>query len=231
SWAASLSWLRQNSVSEAFSVLFPGSGLNPLICKTDNKDIFDTGICLRVTDCLYYGGESKGPCGGGIGSCCIFTKKCDETTNLFISHFVNPPFSSVDVGTGECKLTVNPMNSNICQYRLDFDEFNILGPDASSNCVDDFFGVTGGSHTPKVCGDLTGQHMYVNVKPGGGPIVITMDTSSVRTFARKWNIKITQINCNAPDRAPAGCLQFFNETSGSVKSFNFRRQTSFDVEG
>ncbi|XP_018016005.1 uncharacterized protein LOC108672785 [Hyalella azteca] len=222
-----LSWLRQNSVSEAFSVLFPVSGLDPLICKTTNDDNYNAGICLRVTDCLYYRGESFGACGGGIGSCCVFAKKCGETTDMFISHFVSSTFSSVDKGSGECKLTVNPMNSNICQYRLDFDAFSIIGPDASSNCVDDFFGVTGGSYTPKVCGDLTGQHMYINVKPGGGPIVLTMDTSSVRTMGRKWDIKITQISCNSPDRAPAGCLQFFNETSGSVKSFNFRRQNAF----
>lgn len=85
-------------------------------------------------------------------------KKCDQTTNMFISNFVNPSFSTIDSGTGECKLTVNPMNSNICQYRLDFDTFEILGPNRHSKCVDDFFGVTGGSPVPKMCGDLTGQH-------------------------------------------------------------------------
>jgi len=77
---------------------------------------------------------------------------------MFVSHFVNPTFSSLDRGTGECKLTVNPMNSNICQYRVDFLSFDIIGPDSSSVCVDDFMGITGGTPVPKLCGDLSGQH-------------------------------------------------------------------------
>lgn len=50
--------------------------------------------------------------------------------------------------------------------------------------------------------------VYVNVKPGGGPIVLTSDTSKVRTMARKWNIKITQISCNAPERGKCLLMQY-----------------------
>jgi len=213
-------WFRENSVSEAFSVLFNPS--NRRICRTAQNEVYNMGVCTRVTDCMYYSGESYGSCGIGLGSCCVFEKKCGESTDLFISHFVNPSFSTVDRGTGECRLTVKPMNPNICQYRLDFENFEILGPSNASKCVNDFFGVTGGSAVPKLCGELTGQHVYVNVKPGGGPILLTTDTSKVHTMARTWNIRITQIACDSPERAPAGCLQFFNETSGTVKSFNFK---------
>lgn len=117
---AGLSWLRQNSMSEAISgsciwfieiiviqmkfiasvhktscnkkktqikprfeikcttlisfvhlVLFPMAGLNPLICETAQDEVFELGTCLRVTDCLYYRGESFGSCGAGLGSCCV----------------------------------------------------------------------------------------------------------------------------------------------------------------
>jgi len=222
---------RQNSLTEAISVLFPDVSSPALTCASRAADTpYREGSCIRVTDCMLYRGRNVGGCGGGLGSCCVFEKKCGESTNLFTSHFVSPSFTTVDQGQGECKLTVVPNNPSICQYRLDFDQFKILGPDASSKCVDDFFGVTGGSSVPKLCGDLTGQHVYVNVKPAGGPIVLTVDTSKMKTMARKWNIKITQISCSSPERAPAGCLQFFNETSGTVRSFNYRRTLFEDTE-
>merc|ERR1712098_570899 len=68
-------------------------------------------------------------------------------------------------------------------------------------------------------------------KPAGGPIVLTVDTSKMKTMARKWNIKITQISCSSPERAPAGCLQFYNETSGTIRSFNFKSPALTEVEG
>ncbi|KAF2347933.1 CUB domain [Trinorchestia longiramus] len=150
---------------------------------------------------------------------------------MLVSHFVSRTFTTTSAGTGECKLTVNPRHNNICQYRLDFDSFNIAQPDLSSDCTQDFFGVTGGSMVPKLCGDLTGQHIYVNVEPGGGPIILTMDTSKTLDMKRDWNVKITQIDCDSPYRAPAGCLQFYNETSGLVKSMNFKGIDPPDEEG
>jgi len=223
-------FFNRGGLSEMYSVLFPDLSARPLSCRATRNDYYGIGSCIRVTDCMLYSGTNVGSCGGGLGSCCVFEKKCGESTSLFTSHFINPPFSTVDPGSGECKLTVVPNNPSICQYRLDFEEFDILGPDASSKCVDDFFGVSGGSSVPKLCGDLTDQHVYVNVKPAGGPIVLTVDTSKMKTMARKWNIKITQISCSSPERAPAGCLQFHNETSGTIRSFNFAAPKSREVE-
>merc|ERR1719369_1343629 len=224
-------FFNRGGLSEMYSVLFPDLSARPLSCRATRNDYYGIGSCIRVTDCMLYSGTNVGSCGGGLGSCCVFEKKCGESTSLFTSHFINPPFSTVDEGSGECKLTVVPNNPSICQYRLDFEEFDILGPDASSKCVDDFFGVSGGSSVPKLCGDLTDQHVYVNVKPAGGPIVLTVDTSKMKTMARKWNIKITQISCSSPERAPAGCLQFYNETSGTIRSFNFKSPALTEVEG
>merc|ERR1739838_803095 len=107
-------WLRQNSLTEAMSVLFPDVSTRSLPCQATNADKYRQGSC----------------------SCCVFEKHCGESTNLFTSHFVSPLFSTVDNGRGECKLTVVPNNPSICQFRLDFDAFEILGPDSTSNCVD-----------------------------------------------------------------------------------------------
>ena len=54
-----------------FSVLFPAIGDDPLICSTTERDIFQTGLCMRIADCPYYGGEGFGTCGGGMGTCCV----------------------------------------------------------------------------------------------------------------------------------------------------------------
>jgi len=219
-------WLGEENVNEALSVVFPRIGSEYVVCKTTQEDQFRTGLCTRYADCPYYEGESFGRCGSGLGTCCVFHRSCDDSTNMRVSQFTSRKSSQSSFRSGECKLTVNPKHNNICQYRLDFDRFNIFQPNNNSDCTEDFFGVTGGSAVPKLCGDLTGQHIYVNVDPGGGPIILTMDTSKTKAMNRDWNIKITQIDCNSPYRAPSGCLQFYNETSGTVKSFNFK---SFDL--
>ncbi|KAF2350941.1 CUB domain [Trinorchestia longiramus] len=213
----------RNTFDEAVSVLIPRSGVTPLICQTTDDEKFEEGVCMRVADCVISGGTHYGPCAGGlIGSCCVFEKKCDHNSNSYVTHFTNPRYPSPTTGTGECKLIVNPMHDNVCQFRLDFDEFNIVGPDESSDCVTDFLGVTGGTPVPKLCGDLTGQHVYVNVKPASGPIELSMDTATTLVYTRLWNIRVTQIPCGSPNLAPPGCLQFYNSTSGTIRSLNFK---------
>ena len=51
------------------------------------------------------------------------------------------------------------------------------------------------------------------------PIELLIDTNTALTTERKWNIKISQIDCCA--RAPVGCLMHYTSTSGKVKSFNY----------
>lgn len=46
-----------------------------------------------------------------------------------------------------------------------------------------------------------------------------IDTNSALIQDRRWNIKITQVECCM--RAPVGCLMHYTETSGKVKSFNY----------
>lgn len=44
-------------------------------------------------------------------------------------------------------------------------------------------------------------------------------------MARSWNIKATQIACDCPTKAPSGCLMYYTEASGTVKSFNYGQST------
>jgi hypothetical protein len=46
-----------------------------------------------------------------------------------------------------------------------------------------------------------------------------MQTSSL---SRSWRIRITQLSCDSPGRAPEGCLQYYTGIAGNVASFNWK---------
>lgn len=39
--------------------------------------------------------------------------------------------------------------------------------------------------------------------------------------ARKWKIKVSQVECNSKSKPEQGCLQYFTGSSGTVKTFNW----------
>lgn len=212
-----------DSFDQAYSVLVPLSPEVPT-CRTTHDDLFDVGSCVRTADCWFGGGVRHGACAGGIGNCCVFERSCSQSSDSHMSYFTNPGYPVPTDGFGECKLRISHMNQNICQFRIEFEKVSIFGPDRSSECVTDTISITGGSNVPRLCGKLDGQHLYVDTKPGGGPIEISIDTSRDGPKSRVWKIKIVQIPCNSPNKVPAGCLQFYNGTSGTIKSFNFDRE-------
>jgi len=193
--------------------------IQPDMCTTEDS-VMNMGTCLPSKDCTSNSGTASGSCAKGFGVCCIAQRTCGESTNYNNTYFVNPGYTGTDTGTGACTLTVNRVNSNICQLRLDFIDFNIEQPDVDGNCNTDFLTVSD-STVPMICGSNTGQHMYVDVDPAGGPVRVTVDRSAASTADRQWNIKVRQIPCDSSYRAPTGCLQYYTETSGTVSSFNF----------
>ena len=73
---------------------------------------------------------------------------------------------------------------------------------------------------PSICGDNTGQHVYVDFA-GTAPIILTVQTSGAFSFNRHWSFLATQIPCSSDSLAPAGCLQYYTGTTGTINSFNF----------
>ncbi|KAK4320530.1 hypothetical protein Pmani_008594 [Petrolisthes manimaculis] len=183
--------------------------IQPDMCTT--QDTVNTmGTCLPSKDCTNSAGTSSGTCAKGFGVCCIAQRTCGGSTTYNNTYFVNPGYSGTDTGTGACTISVNRVNSNICQLRLDFINFEVDQPDEDGNCVTDFLTVSD-STVPMICGDNTGQHMYVDVDPAGGPIRVTVDRSAASTTNRLWNIKISQIECNSANR---GTRQIANTNYG-----------------
>lgn len=71
-------------------------------------------------------------------------------------------------------------------------------PDGNGNCIVDSMIITGsGSNPPILCGENSGQHMFLAVS-GTDPITITITTSATLLLERSWHIKVTQIACDCP---------------------------------
>ncbi|XP_069675740.1 uncharacterized protein [Periplaneta americana] len=182
----------------------------------------DNGTCLTSAECTDRGGVASGPCANGYGVCCVFLATCGQSTKENCTYFVNQGYPGPYDGTGSCQLTINKANPDICQFRLDFDQFNVAGPEPVDNmCNNDQFIVAGGNPAPAICGINTGNHMYIDAGIGNtNPVTLNFVTSGP-SFPRNWKVKICQIPCNTIYRAEEGCLQYFTGVSGQIKSFNY----------
>lgn len=204
-----------------------------------------TGTCYSATECTDKKGTKSGNCASGFGVCCTFLYNVltDTTISENRTYIQNPLYPSTETaGAGtSVTYTLNRMQTDICQIRLDFDYFVIGGATdtketgviASSGsvrtgCQDTLeFTMGGGAHLPIVCGVMTGHHVYMDIG------MTTSDTNSIKvTMAatttilvadalRKWRIKTSQIPCWAPYRAPEGCTQYYMSPVGQIVSPNF----------
>lgn len=84
---------------------------------------------------------------------------CGESIRENSTYFVNNNYPQPYDGTGSCQLTIHKSNPDICQFRLDFDQFHIGGPDHIHHvCNNDQFIVSGGNPIPGICGMNNGNH-------------------------------------------------------------------------
>ncbi|PNF30477.1 hypothetical protein B7P43_G12146, partial [Cryptotermes secundus] len=182
----------------------------------------DNGTCLTSAECSDRGGVASGPCANGYGVCCVFLATCGHSTKENCTYFVNQGYPGPYDGTGSCQLTINKAHPDICQFRLDFDQFNIAGPESVNHmCNNDQFIVAGGNPAPPICGINNGNHMYIDAGIGNtNPVTLNFVTSGP-SFPRNWKVKICQIPCNTIYRAEEGCLQYFTGVSGQIKSYNY----------
>lgn len=146
---------------------------------------------------------------------------CGATTQYNNTYFYNSGYPGTYSGSGRCNIIVEPIDSNICQLRIDFLTLSLAPPDGNGYCVIDNLQITGGSSkVPQLCGENSGQHVYVNFD-GVTPITISVAMSSSYSFNRQWQFQISQLACASTTLAPSGCLQYYFEHSGKVQSFNY----------
>ncbi|KAI1286678.1 hypothetical protein HDE_10758 [Halotydeus destructor] len=188
-------------------------------CNGDNGD---SGTCLADAECTRRAGTSIGPCANGFGACCSFKFTCGGITNQNETVFVNPSYPRGENGTDTCQVTIEKQ-PNVCQLRLDFEEFTLAQPDENGLCTTDSFMVrtTVGERLPILCGENGGQHIYIDMGRGSANPVVLSVVSNGERVTRKWKIKINMIPCNNLDMAPSGCMQYYRSPSAVVKSFNY----------
>ncbi|KAK9496784.1 hypothetical protein O3M35_012977 [Rhynocoris fuscipes] len=206
---------RESRLLSLFTVIqFSNNG-----CLASNGD---NGTCLTSSECAARGGIASGPCARSFGVCCVFLATCGQTTRQNCTYFVNPNYPKSYDGTGSCQLTIQKAHPDVCQYRIDFDQFKLAGPESTNNvCNNDQFIVSGGNPIPGICGVNNGNHMYIDAGTGPtNPITLTVVTSGP-SFARNWKMKVCQIPCSSTYRAEEGCLQYFTGVSGQIKSYNY----------
>ncbi|KAL4704720.1 hypothetical protein ACJJTC_006498 [Scirpophaga incertulas] len=192
------------------------------IVRFANTDCASTntmnGTCLARRECNDLAGTITGACANRRGRCCIVTRSCGTTTNVNNTYFSSPGYPAAYAGGGACSIIVNKCSSNVLSEFLDM---VLAQPDGDGNCATDSITVSGGDTVvPTLCGDNTGQTIFVNFS-GSTAITITVTATLATTFSRRWNMRLRQITCNCPTLAPSGCLQYYTGRTGTLRSFNY----------
>jgi len=210
-----------------------------------------TGTCYSSTECSDKNGMSSGNCASGFGVCCVFlnTAAASATISENRTRLRNAEYPTYATSKTAQTIvyTINKMKSDICQMRLDFDTFIIAGPQNSqevigasttTHCQDSLTLLTSDVSTVTsspfgtLCGALTGEHLYVDLSPtAADTLTATLTTLVDGTLTaviaqRIWDIKVSQIECHATYRAPAGCQKYFMEATGKIVSMNFYKVPS-----
>jgi len=148
-------------------------------------------------------------------------KTCGGFTQTNNTYFVNVNYPATFPGGSRCNLRVTRMGTDVCQLKISFLDMSLAPPTGDGVCSNDYFTVTGGSSTvPRICGENSGQHVYVDFA-GDNPVTITVATSGAFAFNRRWHLHVQQIGCDSTSRAPFGCLQYWTDASNTISSFNY----------
>merc|ERR1712223_1718882 len=119
--------------SKHFS-LFSVVQFNNEECTTDTTPAGGTtaGTCYTSTECTDKGGTSAGKCASGFGVCCVFLNIGEVNAQIMENRtrIRNGEYPQPDAAPANQAIayTVNKMQSDICQLRLDFATFVIAGP-------------------------------------------------------------------------------------------------------
>lgn len=185
--------------------LQPGTCEAPTDCATNSG--FDSGKSLCLEDKV----------------CCVQSKKCGETAllnNTLLSNFNYPSHTREE---GQCIYTVKILPL-VEALRIEFVDVVLHQPDyKTGECSTDAFWVEGGAKEftlGKLCGHLTGSHIYVPIdkKTLVKPVTLHVALSKDH-FDRHWLIKVDQLK--KTEIPPDHCLQYHTGETGVITSFNF----------
>lgn len=201
-----------------------------------------SGTCYTSTECSDKSGTKSGNCASGFGVCCVFVNAGGATSTIsenrtYIQNPLYPAIETSGAGT-TITYTINKCQTDICQVRLDFDNFVIAGPANTgeatglttdyTNCNDKLVSSSSSSFfVPTLCGVMSNEHIYIDmgvVAADTATLALTLaatGTISTANAMRSWRIKTSQIPCFATYRAPQGCHRYLTTAVGTIASPNF----------
>ncbi|XP_034947093.1 cubilin-like isoform X2 [Chelonus insularis] len=175
------------------------------------------GICMNTYECRIQQGKSHGPCALGFGVCCVFTASCGSEVFNNLTYVTSPGFPDLIDQPMNCSVVIRKTGSQVSQLRIDFVHFNIGQPNRSTGiCDEDVMEITSDDRIFQICGWNSGQHIYVDVTEG--PVKLDFILPS-NLQSRMWEMSVIQLPFE--QRAPAGCLQYFDAPRGTLKTLNY----------
>jgi len=145
-----------------------------------------------------------------------------------------------DITAGTHVYKICPCSDDICRIKFDFTTFQLAAPDsgfgfeahgseAAANavnvgkCMDDTFSINSpsGRNSPVICGNNKNQHMILDAAGSECMTVHVGIGSGTITDTRSVSITVYQYTCGDEMGGPPGCLQYFTNESGKIRSFNF----------
>ncbi|XP_036138474.1 uncharacterized protein LOC105840879 [Monomorium pharaonis] len=177
------------------------------------------GICMNTYECRIQHGQSHGPCALGFGVCCIFTASCDSEVQNNLTYVTSPGFPNLIDRPMNCSVVIRKIDTEVSQLRIDFVHFNIGQPNPTTGmCDGDVMMINNNRTSFELCGWNSGQHVYVDVDEGDEPITLNFRLPS-GLQPRMWEMRVVQLGFE--QRAPVGCLQYFREPNGTLRTFNY----------
>ena len=130
---------------------------------------------------------------------------CGSTVSENCTYIKNPGYPSTYSTTGSCSYSVTPVSTDICQLRLDLDNFDITETTAGI-CTDSFAVTVGSSRVYKsLCGTLSGQHIYLETARATADQTLSFTIATGGT----WRMKVSQIECWNNNKPPTDCYQYY----------------------
>jgi len=219
-------------------------------CFTAKKGL--VGKCSTEHNCRAVKGTPSPSNGCLQAVCCTFAKRCGTITAQDVTYFQSQGYPSQLSQQADCELTVR-LRSNVCQLRLDFLDFELPPPRDGACSAQDRLRITSNQRqafipVSELCGRVADTpadptntnlpHLYVHVDdrhperpdataPNSSPLRTVTLNVKARASAR-WNIRVEQIDCDGGElQAPAGCGQYFTESSGNISSLNWKDGTYY----
>ncbi|XP_046144603.1 uncharacterized protein LOC114878669 [Osmia bicornis bicornis] len=149
----------------------------------------------------------------------LITATCDQEVQNNLTYVTSPGFPNLIDWPMNCSVVVRKIDRQVSQLRIDFVHFNIGQPNPRTGvCDEDIMEIRNGKSVFQLCGWNSGQHLYIDVDENNQSLTLDFQLPR-RIQPRMWEIRIVQLAFE--QRAPTGCLQYFQSPNGTLKTLNF----------